>query len=53
MRGRLRSHLQADANFGRILVAYGGVVVVGSLGCSMLVDTFRFDCSPSSAPSAA
>jgi len=35
--------LQADANFGRILAAYGGVFVAGSLGWAMLVDRFRPD----------
>lgn len=35
--------LQPDANFGRILAAYGGVFVAGSLGWAMLVDGFRPD----------
>ena len=35
--------LQPDANFGRILAAYGGVFVAGSLGWAMLVDRFRPD----------
>ena len=35
--------LQADANFGRILAAYGGIFVAGSLGWAMLVDKFRPD----------
>ncbi|NTW41662.1 MAG: YnfA family protein [Cellulomonadaceae bacterium] len=34
---------QADANFGRILAAYGGVFVVGSLAWGMVVDGFRPD----------
>jgi small multidrug resistance family-3 protein len=34
---------QPDANFGRILAAYGGVFVAGSLGWAMLVDRFRPD----------
>ncbi|PYC63353.1 YnfA family protein [Micromonospora arborensis] len=34
---------QPDANFGRILAAYGGVFVVGSLGWAMVVDGFRPD----------
>jgi small multidrug resistance family-3 protein len=34
---------QPDANFGRILAAYGGVFVAGSLGWAMLVDKFRPD----------
>ena len=35
--------LQADPHFGRILAAYGGVFVAGSLGWAMLVDGFRPD----------
>ncbi|MBC2933795.1 YnfA family protein [Nocardioides sp. zg-1228] len=35
--------LQPDANFGRILAAYGGVFVVGSLAWGMAVDGFRPD----------
>ena len=35
--------LQPDAEFGRILAAYGGVFVAGSLGWGMLVDGFRPD----------
>jgi small multidrug resistance family-3 protein len=35
--------LQPDANFGRILAAYGGVFVAGSLGWGMLFDGFRPD----------
>ena len=35
--------LQPDANFGRILAAYGGVFVVGSLAWGMVVDNFRPD----------
>jgi len=35
--------LQADPNFGRILAAYGGVFVAGSLGWAMLVDRFQPD----------
>jgi small multidrug resistance family-3 protein len=34
---------QPDANFGRILAAYGGVFVAGSLGWAMVVDRFRPD----------
>ena len=34
---------QPDANFGRILAAYGGVFVVGSLLWGMAVDGFRPD----------
>ena len=33
--------LQPDANFGRILAAYGGVFVAGSLAWGMVVDGFR------------
>ena len=35
--------LQPDPHFGRILAAYGGVFVAGSLGWAMLVDGFRPD----------
>ena len=35
--------LQPDANFGRILAAYGGVFVAGSLGGAVLMDKFRPD----------
>jgi small multidrug resistance family-3 protein len=35
--------LQPDANFGRILAAYGGVFVAGSLTWGMAVDGFRPD----------
>ena len=35
--------LQPDANFGRILAAYGGVFVAGSLAWAMAVDKFRPD----------
>lgn len=35
--------LQADANFGRVLAAYGGVFVAGSLAWGMTVDGFRPD----------
>ena len=35
--------LQADAHFGRILAAYGGVFVAGSLVWGMAVDGFRPD----------
>jgi small multidrug resistance family-3 protein len=35
--------LQSDANFGRILAAYGGVFVAGSLVWGMAVDGFRPD----------
>ncbi|MFC0505365.1 YnfA family protein [Micromonospora costi] len=34
---------QPDANFGRILAAYGGIFVVGSLVWGMVVDKFRPD----------
>ena len=35
--------LQPDANFGRILAAYGGVFVAGSLVWGMVEDKFRPD----------
>ena len=35
--------LQPDANFGRILAAYGGIFVAGSLLWGRLVDGFRPD----------
>lgn len=35
--------LQPDANFGRILAAYGGVFVAGSLAWAMVLDGFRPD----------
>ncbi|TQL02618.1 YnfA family protein [Cellulomonas sp. SLBN-39] len=35
--------LQPDASFGRILAAYGGVFVAGSLLWGMVVDGFRPD----------
>ncbi|MFU8851842.1 YnfA family protein [Micromonospora sp. SL1-18] len=34
---------QPDAHFGRILAAYGGVFVAGSLAWGILVDGFRPD----------
>lgn len=35
--------LQDDNNFGRILAAYGGIFVAGSLAWGMAVDGFRPD----------
>ena len=35
--------LQPDADFGRVLAAYGGVFVAGSLAWGMVVDGFRPD----------
>ncbi len=35
--------LQPDAHFGRVLAAYGGVFVVGSLAWGMAADGFRPD----------
>jgi small multidrug resistance family-3 protein len=35
--------LQPDANFGRILAAYGGVFVAGSLAWGVVADGFRPD----------
>ena len=34
---------QPDAHFGRVLAAYGGVFVAGSLAWGMVVDGFRPD----------
>ena len=34
---------QPDANFGRILAAYGGIFVAGSLAWGVVVDKFRPD----------
>ena len=34
---------QPDANFGRILAAYGGIFVAGSLAWGMVLDGFRPD----------
>ncbi len=34
---------QPDPNFGRILAAYGGIFVAGSLAWGVLVDRFRPD----------
>ncbi|MDG4790460.1 YnfA family protein [Micromonospora sp. WMMD1102] len=35
--------LQPDPNFGRILAAYGGIFVAGSLAWGIVVDGFRPD----------
>ena len=35
--------LQADAHFGRILAAYGGIFVAGSLAWGVVADGFRPD----------
>jgi small multidrug resistance family-3 protein len=35
--------LQPDANFGRVLAAYGGVFIVGSLAWGMIFDDFHPD----------
>lgn len=35
--------LQPDANFGRVLAAYGGVFIVGSLAWGVILDSFRPD----------
>jgi small multidrug resistance family-3 protein len=35
--------LQPDANFGRVLAAYGGVFIAGSLAWGMIVDKFMPD----------
>jgi small multidrug resistance family-3 protein len=34
---------QSDPNFGRILAAYGGIFVAGSLAWGVLIDGFRPD----------
>ena len=34
---------QPDANFGRVLAAYGGVFIVGSLAWGVIFDSFRPD----------
>ncbi|MBM7786565.1 drug/metabolite transporter superfamily protein YnfA [Tenggerimyces flavus] len=34
---------QPDPNFGRILAAYGGIFVAGSLAWGVVVDKFRSD----------
>lgn len=39
----LMATLQPDAEFGRILAAYGGVFVAGSLAWGMVMDGFRPD----------
>jgi small multidrug resistance family-3 protein len=39
----LLATLQPDVNFGRILAAYGGVFVAGSLAWGMALDGFRPD----------
>jgi len=33
--------LQPDANFGRVLAAYGGIFVAGSLAWGVMLDGFR------------
>lgn len=33
--------LQPDADFGRVLAAYGGVFIIGSLAWGMAIDGFR------------
>ncbi|WP_018178155.1 YnfA family protein [Jongsikchunia kroppenstedtii] len=35
--------LQPDAHFGRVLAAYGGVFIIGSLAWAMIFDKFRPD----------
>ena len=35
--------LQADGNFGRVLAAYGGIFVAGSLTWGIVVDKFQPD----------
>ena len=45
--------LQPDAHFGRILAAYGGIFVAGSLAWGVVVDGFRPTASTTSAPRSA
>jgi small multidrug resistance family-3 protein len=33
--------LQPDANFGRVLAAYGGIFVAGSLAWGVFIDSFK------------
>ena len=40
---RVRRYLQPDAHFGRILAAYGGIFVTGSLAWGVIVDKFQPD----------
>lgn len=35
--------LQPDANFGRVLAAYGGVFIIGSLAWGVVFDDFKPD----------
>jgi small multidrug resistance family-3 protein len=42
-RVRVRRHLAADSHFGRILAAYGGIFVAGSLAWGMALDGFKPD----------
>ncbi|GIU86472.1 MAG: hypothetical protein KatS3mg009_0987 [Acidimicrobiia bacterium] len=35
--------LQEDANFGRVLAAYGGIFVAGSLAWGIVIDGFEPD----------
>ncbi len=35
--------LQDESNFGRVLAAYGGIFVAGSLAWGMVIDGFRPD----------
>lgn len=40
---RRRRRLQPSHEFGRVLAAYGGVFIVGSLLCGVAFDGFRPD----------
>jgi hypothetical protein len=42
-RRRILAAFQSEPNFGRVLAAYGGVFVAGSLGWAVVVDRFRPD----------
>ena len=41
--GRLAVAIEPDAQFGRILAAYGGIFVAGSLAWGVLLDGYRPD----------
>jgi small multidrug resistance family-3 protein len=41
--GTLTPTFQSDDNFGRILAAYGGIFVAGSIAWGMVADGYRPD----------
>ena len=45
--------LQEESNFGRILAAYGGMFVAGSLAWDIVIDGFNPTATTTSAPSSA